>query len=172
MQSSISSQALLRVHRTVIVRNMHENVFFSFKGQRIDSGNCNRIFYWFSIRIKKSFLQEICDLKAVVNARSQVAAETKNWKWGRFVASGSQRKGKMISIFRIFGWLIFSDFRQRNRILFCQFAPCALCSFPSLPNICSVEFLSYCGNLDQTGGKFAANQRRIWPILPLNSPRD
>ena len=152
---------------------MHENVFFSsFKEQRIDSGTCIGFIIDFPLASNKSLLQEICDLKAVVNARSQVAAETKNWKWGRFVASGSQRKGKMISIFRIFGWLIFSDFRQRNKIFFCKFAPCALCSFPSLPNICSVEFLSYCGNLDQTGGKFAANQRRIWPILPLNSPLD
>ena len=58
---------------------MHENVFFSsFKEQRIDSGTCIGFIIDFPLASNKSLLQEICDSKAVVNARSQVAAETKN----------------------------------------------------------------------------------------------
>ena len=78
MQSSISSQALLRVHRTVIVRNMHENVFFHLRDKELIQATVIGFFIDFPFASNKSFLQEICDLKAVVNARSQVAAETKN----------------------------------------------------------------------------------------------
>ena len=46
-------------------------------------------------------------------------------------------------------------------------------TFSLFLNICSIRSLSYCGRqLGADRGKFAANQRRIWPILPLNSPLD
>ena len=57
--------------------NMHKMIFH-LRNKEFTQVTVIGFFIDLSLASNKSLLQEICDLKAVVNARSQVAAETKN----------------------------------------------------------------------------------------------